>query len=86
LGFVSLSLVGCDTVDPETAAKSVADVVFSHTGFRPKDVMCPSGIDAKVGTKFDCGFTGLDGKPVIAHMKITKVGDHVEFDVVLPEG
>lgn len=85
LGFVSLPLVGCTTtVDPGTAAKSVAEVVFSQTGFRPSDVICPPGVDAKVGTMFDCGFTGRDGKPAIAHIKITKVGDDVEFDVVPP--
>jgi hypothetical protein len=87
VGLALLFPVGCvdlGTVDRDTAAQSVADVVFSRTGFRPNDVRCPSGVDAKVGTKFDCRFTGRDGQPTSAHMQITKVGDHVDFDVVLP--
>jgi hypothetical protein len=81
-----VAFAGCARVDPDTAASSVADVVLSHTGFRPNDVACPTGVDAKVGTKFDCSFTGPDGKRITAHMTITKVGDNVQFDVLLPSG
>jgi hypothetical protein len=36
-------------------------------------------VDAKVGTEFDCHFTGPDGD-YTAHVKVTKVeGDDVEF-------
>jgi hypothetical protein len=84
-GLVGLPLAACSTVDPQTAAKSVADVVFSQKGFRPNDVACPNGVDAKVGTKFDCVYTGPAGTRISAHLTITKVdSDHVEFDVELP--
>jgi hypothetical protein len=76
---------GCSskaTVKPDGAAQSVVDVVSKQTGFHPSDVHCPDGVEAKVGTQFDCHFTGPEGKAYVANMKITKVaGDNVEFDV-----
>ena len=86
VAVVAFGLAGCTSVDPASAAKSVADVVASRTGFRPTDVLCPSGIDAKAGTEFECGFTGADGKQHVARLTITKLDDdHVQFDVELPE-
>jgi hypothetical protein len=81
--FCAVSLSACGSkINPEGAAKSVVDVVSSQTKFKPKDVSCPSGVDAEVGTEFDCTFTGPEGKPYTAHMKVTKVdGDNVEFYV-----
>jgi hypothetical protein len=80
-----LALTACspkNTVKPEGAAKSVVDVVSGQTGFHPTDVSCPSGVEAKVGQEFDCHFTGPEGKPYTAHMRITKVdGQEVDFDV-----
>ncbi|WP_241524261.1 DUF4333 domain-containing protein [Mycobacterium paraense] len=70
------------TVKPEGAAQSVVDVVSSQTGFHPTDVHCPSGVEAKVGQEFDCHFTGPEGKPYTAHMRVAKVdGERVDFDV-----
>jgi hypothetical protein len=70
------------TVKPDGAAQSVVDVVSSQTGFHPTDVHCPSGVEAKAGQEFDCHFTGPEGKPYTAHMRITKVdGERVDFDV-----
>lgn len=70
------------TVKPEGAAQSVVDVVSGQTGFHPTDVRCPSGVEAKAGQEFDCHFTGPEGKPYTAHMRITKVdGERVDFDV-----
>lgn len=77
-------LVGCgeSTVVPEGAEKSVVDVVSRKTDFRPKDVRCPSGVEAKVGGTFDCRFTGPEGVPYVAHMKILEVdGERVLFKV-----
>jgi hypothetical protein len=81
-GVAALQLTGCGTmVKPDGAAKSVVEVVSRQTGFKPNDVHCPSGVKAKVGVEFDCGFTGPEG-PYVAHMRITKVaGDDVEFDI-----
>jgi FKBP-type peptidyl-prolyl cis-trans isomerase 2 len=60
----------------------VVDVVSRQTAFHPTDVRCPSGVEAKVGQEFDCHFTGPEGKPYTAHMRITNVnGDQVTFDV-----
>lgn len=74
---------GCGSkINPDGAAKSVVDVVSKQTKFKPNDVSCPSGVDAQVGTEFDCTFTGPEGKQYTAHMKVTKVdGDNVEFYV-----
>lgn len=79
-----LLLAGCGTptVKPDGAERSVRDVVARQTGFRPKDVSCPSGVDAKAGTTFDCHFTGPEPKPYVAHVRITKVeGERVVFYV-----
>jgi hypothetical protein len=87
LTALTFVLADCTSVEPASAATSVADVVASRTGYRPTDVLCPSGIDTNTGTKFECRFTGADGKPHIARLTITNLdGDHVQFDVELPEG
>ena len=76
---------GCSskaTVKPDGAAQSVVDAVSKQTGFHPTDVHCPDGVEAKVGSQFDCHFTGPEGKQYVANMRITKVdGDRVDFDV-----
>jgi Domain of unknown function (DUF4333) len=74
---------GCGSkINPDGAAKSVVDVVSKQTKFKPTDVSCPSGVDAAVGTEFNCTFTGPEGKPYTAHLKVTKIdGDNVEFYV-----
>src|SRR5689334_2324574 len=55
--LTTLSLPACgskSTIKPEGAAQSVIDVVAKRSGFRPTDVSCPSGVEAKVGQQFDC--------------------------------
>ncbi|MGB9308828.1 MAG: DUF4333 domain-containing protein [Mycobacterium sp.] len=85
VGLVAVQLTGCSstkTVKPEGAAQSVVDVVSGQTNFHPIDVHCPDGVKAEVGAEFDCHFTGPQGVPYTAHMRITKVdGDSVTFDV-----
>jgi hypothetical protein len=55
--------------------------VSEKTDFKPTDVKCPDGIDAKVGVTFDCPFTGPDGD-YVAHMKVLKIeGEQVLFDI-----
>ena len=80
---VVLFVSGCGSkINPDGAAKSVVDVVSKQTKFKPKDVSCPSGVDAEVGVEFDCTFTGPERVEYTAHMKVTKVeGDNVEFYV-----
>lgn len=80
VGSLALLVAGCgSTIKPEGAAQSVVDMVSKQTGFKPTDVKCPSGVEAKVGTEFDCHFTGPEG-PYTAKMKVTKVdGEQVEF-------
>ena len=81
LGALLAACGGKDTIRPEGAEKSVVDVVSRQTGFRPTDVSCPSGVEAKVGGTFDCHFTGPEG-PYTARMRITKVeGESVLFQV-----
>lgn len=84
-GLTTLSLAACSsksTIKPEGAAQSVVDVVAKRSGFRPTDVSCPSGVEAKVGQQFDCHFTGPEGKPYTAHMRVIKVdGEQVLYDV-----
>ena len=62
LAVVAVLITGCgSTIKPEGAAKSVVDLVKKQTGFTPTDVKCPEGVEAKVGTKFECKFTGPEG-------------------------
>jgi hypothetical protein len=82
--LLAVGVSGCSgaTIKPDGAAKSVVDVVSKQTKFKPTDVSCPSGVDAKVDEEFDCTFTGPEGKPYTAHMKVTKVdGDDVYFEI-----
>lgn len=83
VGLVALPLVGCGArVKPEGAAQAVVDVVVQQTGFRPNDVHCPAGVRPRVGKEFDCHFTGPQGKPYLAHLRITKVeGEAIEYDI-----
>ena len=83
LALIAL-LAGCgtNTVKPDGAERSVADVVSRKTGFHPTDVSCPSGIEAEVGGTFNCRFTGPAGKPYVARMSIIEVdGERVVFQV-----
>jgi hypothetical protein len=81
LAAVAALIAGCgSTIKPEGAAKSVVDLVNKQTGFRPTDVNCPEGVEAKEGTTFECKFTGPEGAEYTADLRITKVeGDDVEF-------
>jgi hypothetical protein len=73
---------GMNTIKPQGAELSVANVVAQQTGFRPTDVKCPSGVEAKVGKTFDCHFTGPEPKPYVAHVRILMVqGKRVDFFV-----
>ena len=76
-----LAACGKSTIKPEGAEQVVVNVVSGQTGFRPTDVRCPSGVEAKVGVTFDCTFTGPEG-PYTADMRVTKVdGERVLFSV-----
>jgi hypothetical protein len=80
IGLVGLGLTSCGTtIKPDATAKFVTDNVAKKSGFTPKDVTCPDGIEAKEGVGFDCHFTGPDG-PYTAHLTILKVnGADVSF-------
>jgi len=82
IALVGLQLTACgSTIKPEGAAQAVVDLVSQKTDFKPDDVKCPDGIEAKIGVTFDCNFTGPDGD-YVAHMKIEKIeGEQVLFDI-----
>jgi hypothetical protein len=68
-------LSACGTsasIDPAATANTVVHFVVQHTGFRPRDVRCPSGIPATAGRRFKCHFTGPEG-PYTAYLRILKV-------------
>jgi outer membrane murein-binding lipoprotein Lpp len=79
---LAMVLAGCgSTIKPDRAAETVTDFVSKNTGFKPTDTKCPSDIDAKVGQKFDCHFTGPDGN-YTAHVEVTKIdGEDVLFNI-----
>ena len=78
---VAPAACGKSTIRPDGAERSVVNVVSEQTGFKPKDVSCPSGVEAKVGETFECSFTGPEG-PYTARMEVRKVdGEEVLFGV-----
>lgn len=83
-------LAGCGTavIKPDGAARAVANLVSSKTGFHPTEVRCPSGVQAKVGGRFECHFTGPEKAPYTAFMRIMKVqGERVVFHIrTRPDG
>ncbi len=73
---------GESTLKQHATERTVAKLVARHTGFRPTDVTCPSGLPAKVGTRFQCHFTGPDG-PYTAYVQVQKVeGERVVDHIV----
>ncbi len=70
------------TIRPHATEQTVADFVFKQTGFRPTDVRCPSGVQAKVGSTFECHFTGPDG-PYGAQVRITSVHGQRAIDYIV---
>jgi hypothetical protein len=83
IGAAALQLAACgvSTIKPDGAAQSVVDLVSKQNNFKPTDVTCPGGVEAKAGQEFDCKFTGPDGN-YTAHMKVFKVeGEQVIFDI-----
>ncbi len=74
-------LAGCgNQIDAEGTADFLTEQVSSQTGFTPTDVECPSGLDAEVGTTFECTYTGPEG-PYTASMKVLEVdGEEVLYE------
>ena len=60
------------TVVPGGAERTIVNFVARETGFRAKDMRCPSGVTAAVGVIFDCRFTGPEG-PYVAHVRVREV-------------
>jgi Domain of unknown function (DUF4333) len=77
----AIAACGGSVILAKPTAVTVARFVFEHTGFRPRDVSCPSGVPAKVGGRFQCHFTGPDGN-YTADMVIKSVkGTRVEYGI-----
>ena len=83
IASLALLTAGCSpTIKTEAAVASVVDLVSKQTGFRPKDVKCPSDVEAKIGIEFECHFTGPEGSDYTAHMKVANVeGDEVQLSI-----
>lgn len=59
----------------------MTDLVSEQTGFEPDDVECPDDVEAEVGRRFQCTFTGPEG-PYVAEIEIDEVeGDDVVFQI-----
>lgn len=84
LACAAFVLLGCGESTLKTAAteRTVANFVAEHTNFRPRDVLCPSGVPAKVGERFQCHFTGPDG-PYTAYVRILKVEGEKVLDHIV---
>ncbi len=83
VALLALFLVACgqEVILAKPTAATVARTIFDRTGFRPRDVTCPSGVPAKVGGKLQCHFTGPDGK-YTAYLLIESVkGTRVDYRI-----
>ncbi len=79
---LSLLLTACgkNTIKPHGAEQSIVKLVARQTGFRPADVRCPDGVEAKAGVTFACYFTGPRRRRYTAFMRVAKVqGKRVIF-------
>ena len=69
------------TIQVGPSERTVADFVFRRTHFRPTDVRCPSGVPATVGHRYQCTFTGPDGKYVADVVIAGVVGQRVDYRI-----
>ena len=77
-------LVGCgeSTIKTHETEHTVTRFVAKQTAYRPTDVRCPSGESAEVGVKFQCHFTGPDGR-YTAYLRVLSVdGEKVVYRIV----
>ena len=78
------SIAGCSStkyVDATTIQSQITKTVEDQTGFKPTDVKRPTDVEAKVGEKFRCHFSGSDDGAYTAYVKVTEVhGDKLIFD------
>jgi hypothetical protein len=73
---------GPETLQVKATEQTLSAMVARQTKFHPTDMRCPQGIPAKVGTRFDCSYTGPEPKPYVAHVRVATVrGVSVNFDV-----
>jgi hypothetical protein len=81
---VACGIAGCASeqkIKSEDIPPFLVEKVSEQTRFTPTDITCPDDIDAKVGITFDCHFTGPQGRPYVAHLKIVKVdGDVASYE------
>lgn len=72
---------GDATLRVHATERTVSRFVARHTGYRPTDVTCPSGVPAKVGARLQCRFTGPDDLYVanvrVLHVEGERVIDHI---------
>jgi len=88
LGFAiacSLTLLaGCgeNTIKADATEQTVTRFVVKQTAYRPTDMRCPSGESASVGVKFQCHFTGPNGR-YTAYLRVLSVdGEKVVYRIV----
>jgi len=84
VGLSLVLLAGCgeNTIKTHETEQTVTRFVTKQTDYRPTDVRCPSGESAKVGVKFQCHFTGPDGR-YTAYLRVLSVdGEKVVYRIV----
>jgi uncharacterized protein DUF4333 len=87
IACLALLFIGCGsgaeaTLRPHATERTVTRFVVEHTGYRPTDMHCPSGVPAEVGARLQCSFTGPDG-PYTAYVRVLRVeGERVIDHIV----
>jgi hypothetical protein len=87
IACLTLLVSGCSsdtesTLRQHATERTVTRFVAKHTGYRPTDMSCPSGVPAEVGTRLQCHFTGPDG-PYTAYVRVLRVeGERVIDHIV----
>ena len=84
IGCSLILLAGCgeSTIKADETEQTVTRFVAKQTAYRPTDVGCPSGESAEAGVKFQCHFTGPDGR-YTAYLRVLSVdGEKVVYRIV----
>ncbi len=84
IGCALILLAGCgeSTIREKGTEQTVTRFVTKQTAYHPTDVRCPSGESAEVGVKFQCHFTGPDGR-YTAYLRVLSVdGERVAYRIV----
>ncbi len=78
---VSLAAIGCGktVIDDEKTEGAIQHNLETSLGEKVRQVECPSGVEVKAGTDFECEVTLASGKTETATLKVINEDADVEL-------